>query len=81
MKGPAGGHAVVLRRENYGQVKWCLSEQPFFSFFYGVRRPTSSILILCKTDKPGQGDGAQDGVGDSRQKRLQRSGAVHVVPQ
>lgn len=30
-KEPAGGHAVVLGRENYGQVKWCLSEQPFFS--------------------------------------------------
>lgn len=59
------------RGTDCGQVKWWLSEEPFFSFFSGVHR-LASPLILCKTDRPGQGDGEGDGAGHSRQKRLQR---------
>jgi hypothetical protein len=50
---------------------------PFFSSSLAYNNRPGRLLILCKTDEPGQGDGGTGwGDGASRQKILQ-----HVVPQ
>lgn len=67
-KEPAGGHAVVLGRRNYGQVKWCLSGQPFF-FFFGVYRLAISLYYVKRTSQArGTGDRTGTGTGTAARK-------------
>lgn len=47
-----------------------------FFFFFDVHRLAVSLYYVKQTSQAGQGHGEQDGDGDSRQKRLQKPGAL-----